>query len=201
MPKIDPNHYSVVDQRAGPWRKAAYWFLGALGLAALVTGALLYNQSRTDVRFFAEGGGEIRRDLAARQTAYVAIAGSDSGAGDQISIDEVEANVVNNTSQAEITFSICRSGTGERVLRSARADCGRVTPVAGADLAAGNSGDQIIMSVTPARQGRVVVEDFDITYSQSGKHGAQTVGPEVTVMTLCELEGDKKAPGTPRSCL
>lgn len=201
MPKIDPNHYSVVDQRPGPWRKALYWLLGTVGVCAMATGAILYADYRNDVDFFAEAEHEIGMDVDAGRTAYVAVIGSESGRGDRISIDEVEANVVNNTSQAEITFSICRSGTGDTVLRNPIKDCAELTPVAGANLAAGGSRDQIIMAVTPQRQGRVVVEDFDITYSQSGKHGTQTLGPDVTVMTQCELEGDKLAPGTPRSCL
>jgi hypothetical protein len=202
--KIDPNHYSVVDQKTSAARKALYWLIGLAVVAALVAGGVWFMQWRSDVDAFSDVSGGVDLDVRAGRTVYVVVLGPDGGGSTDLTLDEVKPDLVYNTSQADYEVTVCRGGDAAvaEVVENPSQTCSRVVPAEDADFTLGGSAaDRLLLQVTPSRQGRLVFDGFTITYSEGGKHGTETVPMDVKVLTACTLAGgEKPKPGTPYSC-
>ena len=97
-----------------------------------------------------------------------------------VHLEAVEAHVTEDTANADITFAVCTMGYPRPfsgVLPPLDELCTRVVPVKGVDLTIGNdSVQQLVMTVTAAQAGTVVVRGVEVTYSDGWRHGTQRTG-------------------------
>ena len=93
-----------------------------------------------------------------------------------------------NTARATLTLSVCSIDTTQRVgaigsvAGDLAASCTRVVPADGATMrVTGAAPDQLVLTVTPTRPGKVVVRGVEVAYVYKGALEAQRMGLSVRV--------------------
>jgi hypothetical protein len=107
----------------------------------------------------------------------------------RIGLQSVTPRVTENTAYAEITIQLCRrniQSVGVGAVTGPLVEfCASLVPVASASavLSPDAGGDQIVVSVRPTRDGQVVIEGFDVRYTDGVRRGSSHAGLELRITT------------------
>lgn len=105
--------------------------------------------------------------------------------GERARLREAEPRVLVNTAQAEVELLVCvidpAAGVGAVGSLSSQRDldatCRETLPVGARPLRlSGGFADQVVLRLTPTREGVVQVDGADVTYSYAGRTGTEHVG-------------------------
>ncbi len=106
---------------------------------------------------------------------------------DTVTLQEVEANVVTNTADATVSFSICTL-TGDGAIGSVSAAdvedlCSSLLPVADHRLTSdADPSEQLLIEITPRRAGTIEIAGASLTYGQGWQRGSQDVGERIRLI-------------------
>ena len=166
--------------------------LGALVVLALIALGLLVSVWRHPSAFPEAGGwGVGTRHQKMSEPVFVGMTYPDEDAEGTVSIDEVKGHAVTDTAAAELAYFVCTIDTAAEgtIGSGSQADvdefCSTLTPADGATLSLGNHPrEQLLLEVTPTRQGVVKIHGLDVTYTHGWQHGTQRIGGDVKVRTV-----------------
>ncbi len=99
---------------------------------------------------------------------------------DLLHVVAVRPRVTVDTAEADITVRLCRPAAG-----SSTTGCHRLSGVptgGGVRLAPGSA--ELVVSVTPRREGRVQIEGYDVTYVDGGHRGTEHAGRELVLRAV-----------------
>lgn len=119
----------------------------------------------------------------------------------RVTVDEIEASVLTNTSEARIEFFVCEldpsSPTGPvGAVDDVNGPCARVTRLeAGSSFETGaQPAQQVVMAVQPQRPGRVEVAGVSLAYAKGWQHGTAWFGNRVVIESV-RHRGDRSGDG------
>lgn len=177
-----------VDNPGGSRRARA---LGALAGLVLLVGVAVGGWWWSHPAYFHDYGAGMSIDPrpVERSTVHVGIVHPPVSERDPeavVTLHRAEANFAQNSAAATATFAICEGGAIGAVRGDLAEHCDAVIPVEGdAALALVRGSDQhLVMSLTPQRPGKVVVDGVTLDYTLDRGHlwrrGEQTIGVDVT---------------------
>ncbi len=158
------------------------WLLAPIVVAALV---ILGDRWRHPTVFPEAGGwGTGSRNFPVGVPLYVGMTYEQQGERGTVTIRDVHAHIVRNTSGATAEFFVCtiatRSDSG--AIGSVSGDeihdyCQTLVPATGARVELNAQPlQQVVMAVTNAHPGRVRIAGMDLSYSHSWQRGTQRTG-------------------------
>ena len=144
---------------------------------------------RTHPTLFGPPGNAVGTQGAVGTPVHVSVTfpGTPDGV-DEVTIEDISANVAENTSGATVTFSVCTRDPAQGVMGVYEGDlddvCLDVRPAT--DVQLGES-DYVMLTSTAAKAGVVDVQSFDVTYRYGWRRlfqrGTEEAGIRVTVTT------------------
>jgi hypothetical protein len=161
--------------------------LAGLGLLLLGALAVLAWMWRHPSAFEDYGGwGVGHTDWRVGRTAYVGMTFPDDRAGGSIRIHGAEPHGLADSTGADLAYFLCtpRSGPAGAAIGIASASeasrqCGRLVPAGNETLSL--SEQQLVVAITPRREGVVALHGLDLHYGDGWQSGTQRVGGDVRV--------------------
>jgi hypothetical protein len=129
------------------------------------------------------------KDVHPGRTVYVGVMFEDQDATGTAHLHHISANVVSDSADTDIGFVMCTIVPGNSAFGAARqadleSGCSSLEPVEDADMELnGDPRQQVLMSLTPHRSGKVRVRGVDVSYRDGWQDGTQTTGGDVEVTT------------------
>lgn len=187
-----PDGAEGADEASSAANPRRWWFRGVLGafvVLALIALGLLVSVWRHPSAFPEAGGwGVGKRHQKINEPVFVGMTFPYGDAEGTVSIDTVKGHAVTDTAAAELAYFVCTIDTsaGGALGTGSQADvdefCSTLTPADGATLSLGR--EQLLLEVTPTRQGVVKIHGLDVTYTHGWQHGTQRIGGDVEVLTV-----------------
>lgn len=168
--------------------RVAWFGLGVVLAAAALAIATWWWRHPT---LFLPTGGTIGSErVPIGRPIHVGVVGLRAGDSATVTIDQVVAQVSQNSADASISFSVCSDPDGVPIgIANGRLDrwCGQIDPVEKAELTTGEGHfDQVVITIVPARAGAVEIDGVELTYSYGWQRGSQLTGPHLRLVARPE---------------